>query len=149
MDGGPRDLYSQVVTNYLKCLGLALCLAAGCDDESMTNMPTPDLSAPAGQDLAEPPLLSQCGGPGHTGNSLGVGQFCDNTTTACVPTQKAKICSAIMNQPTPAATDAYFCTFFCQATDPPGTCGEEARCICNSQACICIPNFCNNTDAGT
>ncbi len=102
-----------------------------------------------GPDLSVPPLLSRCGQPGDTGNSLGVGQFCTNNGPDCGANAKAKLCSALVNGATPSATDSYFCTFTCTAADPPGTCGETARCLCNATGCACVNNRCNATDAGT
>lgn len=125
---------------------LALALA-GCGND---NASAPDMSAPVdlstGADMF---LLSRCGHFGDTGNSLGVGQFCTNNGPDCSGNSKAKSCSAIANGQTPSANDSYFCTMFCSSTDPPGTCGENARCVCNAQGCICINVRCITTDAGT
>ncbi len=96
--------------------------------------------AAAGPDMA---LLSRCGHPGDVGNALGVGQFCTNQGPDCSTNSMAKSCSALLNGQTPSATDSYFCSFLCTATDPPGTCGDNATCLCNaSNACACIPTSC-------
>jgi hypothetical protein len=139
------------MTNYLKCLGLLLCLAGGCDDDTTAPADASIDASASKEDLSAPAMLSQCGHPGDTGNSLGVGEYCVTSDgPSCPAGKKANACSAIVNDPAkPSPDDSYFCTFFCSATDPPGTCGEDARCICRGVQCICIPNRCNNTDAGT
>jgi len=104
------------------------------------------MSAAVGADMF---LLSRCGHFGDTGNSLGVGQFCTNQGPDCSANSKAKSCSALFNGQTPSASDSYFCSFFCAATDPPGTCGENARCLCNTSGCACIHVRCIPNDAGT
>ena len=125
---------------------LALLLAA-CGSSSDQKDAGADLAVPAGPDMS---LLSRCGHPGDTGNSLGVGQFCTNQGPDCSGNSKATLCSALVNGQTPSPTDSYFCSFQCQMTDPPGTCGENAACLCNSAgACACVPSRCIATDAGT
>jgi hypothetical protein len=105
-----------------------------------------DMSAVVGADML---LLSRCGHYGDTGNSLGVGQFCTNQGPDCSANSKAKSCSALFNGTTPSANDSYFCSFLCASTDPPGTCGENARCVCAAQGCACIHVRCIPNDAGT
>ncbi len=126
-----------------RVLVLALVAIAGCgnDNKSSSSDGGQDLSvAVAGPDMA---LLSRCGHPGDTGNSLGVGQFCTNQGPDCTANSKAKLCSALVNGQTPSASDSYFCSFTCQMSDPPGTCGENAACLCNSSgSCACIPQRC-------
>src|SRR5438067_10216776 len=105
---------------------LLLLVAASCGSGSNDNGDgggAADLSASAGVDMA---LLSRCGHPGDVGNSLGVGKFCTNQGPDCTGNGKAVSCSALFNGQTPSANDAYFCSFQCMATDPPGTCGENA-----------------------
>ena len=128
----------------MRLIGIALLFfAAGCgsDSNSGGDGGSPDLSAVSnGVDMA---LLSHCGRPGDVGNSLGVGQYCTNNGPDCGGNSMAKTCSAIFNGQTPSPTDAYFCSFQCQMTDPPGTCGENATCLCNSSnICACIPLSC-------
>lgn len=116
--------------------------AVGCSSSSENNDAgvTADLAAPAGPDMA---LLSRCGHPGDVGNSLGVGKFCTNQGPDCSGNGKATSCSALFNGSTPSASDTYFCSFQCQSTDPPGVCGENAACLCNSSnICACIPTSC-------
>ncbi|MCU1278902.1 MAG: hypothetical protein JWM53_2448 [bacterium] len=100
-----------------------------------------DLSGVApGVDMA---LLSRCGHPGDVGNSLGVGKFCTNQGPDCTGNGMATTCGALFNGQTPMPSDAYFCSFQCQMTSPPGFCGENAECLCNaSNLCACIPTSC-------
>ena len=99
-----------------------------------------DLSVATGPDMQ---LLSRCGHPGDVGNSLGVGKFCTNTGPDCTGNGMATTCSALFNGQTPSPSDAYFCSFQCTATSPPGFCGEGAACLCNAQSlCACIPTKC-------
>ena len=122
---------------------------AGCGDDNKNNGDggvAADLSASAGVDMF---LLSRCGHYGDTGNSLGVGQFCTNNGPDCTANSKAKSCSALFNGQTPSASDTYFCSFQCMATDPPDVCGDNAECLCNSSnVCACIPTKCVPPDGG-
>ncbi|HXU74848.1 MAG TPA: hypothetical protein VN947_36385 [Polyangia bacterium] len=127
----------------MRSLALILALAAlGCGSSSDNNDGSVgmDLSAPAGPDMA---FLSRCGHPGDTGNNLGVGKFCTNTGPDCTGNGMSTTCSALFNGQTPSADDTYFCSFQCQSTDPAGTCGDNATCLCNAQnLCACIPTKC-------
>jgi hypothetical protein len=128
--------------SLLTTIVLALAVA-GCGDDNKgggdSGAPM-DLSVAVGPDMF---LLSRCGHPGDVGNSLGVGQFCTNQGPDCTANSKAKSCSALFNGQTPSADDTYFCSFQCMATDPPGTCGDNAACLCNSSGiCACIPTKC-------
>lgn len=108
-----------------------------------------DAAVPA--DLAVGPdmsLLSRCGHPGDTGNSLGVGQFCTNNGPDCSGNSMATLCTALLNGQTPSKDDTYFCTFQCMAGDPPGVCGENAACLCNPLGCACVPDRCAPADGG-
>ena len=123
----------------------AMALPACGDDNSNngdanTNVPA-DLSVtPASPDMQ---LLSRCGHPGDVGNSLGVGKFCTNQGPDCSGNGMANLCSALVNGQTPSADDSYFCSFTCSSSDPPGTCGDNATCLCNaSSQCACIPTSC-------
>lgn len=130
----------------MRSLSIALLLfaAAACGSGSNNSdaaAAAADLSGVApGADLG---LLSRCGHAGDVGNSLGVGKFCTNQGPDCTGNSKAKSCSALFNGQTPMPTDAYFCSFQCQMTDPPGTCGDNAVCLCNAMnICACIPTSC-------
>lgn len=130
-------------------VALAVAVAAGgcgSDHPAGDGGASTDLSAVAAADMF---LLSRCGHYGDSGNSLGVGQFCTNQGPDCGMNSKARSCAALLNGSTPSATDAYFCTFLCAATDPPGACGEDARCLCSGPSCACIPTRCIPADAGT
>jgi hypothetical protein len=122
----------------------ALLVVAGCGSSSNDNGDgggAADLAASTGG--ADMALLSRCGHPGDVGNSVGVGKFCTNQGPDCTGNGKATMCSALFNGQTPSASDAYFCSFQCFMTDPPGTCGENAACLCNaSSLCACIPTSC-------
>ena len=127
---------------------LATMLAAGvaaCGDDTTSGggdgSVAADLSAtPSSPDMQ---LLSRCGHPGDVGNSLGVGKFCTNQGPDCSGNGMANLCSALVNGQTPSPTDSYFCSFTCASSDPPGTCGENAACLCNSGgSCACIPTSC-------
>jgi hypothetical protein len=86
-------------------------------------------------------LLSKCGRPGDTGNSIGVGLFC-HSFTDCAANSVAKLCTTIVNGITPSAADLYFCTMTCDPTVSDAQCGENAYCLCGSGACGCVPNRC-------
>ncbi len=126
---------------------VATTLVAGCSssNDKSDGGAGADLAAPAGPDMA---LLSRCGHPGDVGNSLGVGQFCTNQGPDCSANSKAKSCSALFNGQTPDPSDSYFCSFQCFTTDPPGVCGENAACLCNTTGCACIPTRCIPPDGG-
>lgn len=98
-------------------------------------------------DMAMPDLfvLSQCGHPGDTGNSLGVGQFC---TTFKDCGGSTNLCSKIGNDPNgPNPKDTYFCTIYpCSPDAGTSECGENATCTCGDSGgmtgCACTPNRC-------
>jgi len=98
-------------------------------------------------------VLSACGHPGDTGNSLGVGKYCKSLFDC---TGHTNICSALGNGSTPNPNDTYFCTIYpCHVDAGAGECGEAATCVCgNSQGmgggCACTPNSClsGGADAG-
>lgn len=122
-----------------------LLAACGSSSNPQDAAVAADMSAPAGPDMS---LLSRCGHPGDTGNSLGVGLFCTNDGPDCGGNSKATLCSALVNGQTPSASDSYFCTFQCATTDPPGTCGENAACVCSGANCACVPARCIASDGG-
>jgi hypothetical protein len=86
-------------------------------------------------------LESACGQPGATGNSLGVGQYCntaDNVTCATSGT----LCSDIVNNPATPQNDTFVCIVpECDPCAPPGTCGAGAQCVCSPGlgGCGCFP----------
>ena len=115
-------------------------LAAGCSSAS-TNEGTADSGGDDAQAEAGP-LNSFCGFPGDTGNSLGVGQFCE-TVYDCQQNSKATLCTQLGNPNT------YFCTFRCDPDAGAGVCGENAICACSGQ-CGCVPTRCvHHRDGGT
>jgi hypothetical protein len=96
---------------------------------------------------------SICGQPCQSGNSLGVGAFCNNITD-CTQLPQAHLCASLGDP------NAHFCTFRCSnppeagAEDGgdageeagsgfPTSCGAGATCTCdNSGNCGCTPNMC-------
>ena len=105
----------------------------GCDETGVTQQP--DLSVV---------LLSSCGQPGDSGNSKGVGKFCQLLSDCEGDTN---ICSSLGNGMTPSADDTYFCTIYpCQQDAGADVCGENATCVCgnagSSSGCACTPNRC-------
>jgi hypothetical protein len=129
----------------LTCLFLACSVAACSNGNNNGNgdMAKPqDLSMPTGGDMA---LLSQCGHPGDTGNSLGVGKFCMSISDCTGNGMKTTLCSSLGNGPMPSPDDTYFCTIYpCQPGDGgmPTNCGENATCVCAMQGCACTPLSC-------
>jgi hypothetical protein len=89
---------------------------------------------------AGPDLGSQCGHPGDTGNSLGVGKYCQEISD-CHNNTRANICSTLGSNTT------FFCTFACNPNADMGNpCGENAICACGSggaaSGCGCYPTSC-------
>jgi hypothetical protein len=118
--------------------------AVGCSSSSNKGAATAD--GGGGDECAE--IDSQCGQPCDLGNSLGVGQFC-NQITQCENTSQAHLCSSL------GSLTTHFCTFRCSAADAgppeggdgglafPTSCGEGATCTCdNSGNCGCTPTSC-------
>jgi hypothetical protein len=131
----------------LTCLFFA-CSVGACS--SGNNNGNQDMAAPhdlsangdmagGGADMA---LLSQCGHPGDTGNSLGVGKFCMTIADCNGGGLKTNICSALGNGPTPSPSDTYFCTIFPCKPDGGSDCGAMATCVCAMQGCACTPDSC-------
>ena len=126
-------------------LVMLVLVAAACGDNATNGTgdagSSGDLSAVTGSaDLA---FLSRCGHAGDVGNSVGVGRFCTNQGPDCTMNGKATTCSALFNGSTPSPTDSYFCSFQCLMTDPAGSCGDNAECLCASSGlCACIPVSC-------
>lgn len=79
---------------------------------------------------------SQCGHPGDTGNSLGVGKFC-TMLSDCSSNTKATLCTTL------GSSDEFFCTMLCSSTGPANQCGENARCACDNGQCGCYPTACD------
>src|SRR6185369_609866 len=103
-----------------------------------------DMAVPAGSDMA---LLSQCGHPGDTGNSLGVGKFCMTIAECTDGNIKTNICSNLGNGADPSPDDTYFCTIYpCHLDGGMAECGENATCVCGTgggaSGCACTPNRC-------
>jgi hypothetical protein len=119
---------------------LMVVLLAGCGEGTSSTDAATDQGAMG--DLTG--TLTQCGQPGDTGNSLGVGQYCTIQGPDCPSGGGAHVllCSALTNGSTPSPTDTFFCSFTCEATSPPDFCGENAACLCDSRGCACIPTHC-------
>jgi len=130
------------------CLSAAalLAVAGGCGDSGTNNTTdgpagSHDLAMSTGGDMAGP--LSQCGHPGDTGNSKGVGKFCMGFSDC--NNQPASLCSALGNGATPSPDDTYFCTIInCATAQPPIDCGSGATCVVDPQGrgSACTPNTC-------
>jgi hypothetical protein len=129
----------SVGTLFASCL----LLAPACKDNTETPPPPADLSViETGPDLKD--FKSDCGHPGDTGNSLGVGKFCIESSD-CAENTQATLCTTLGD-----ATN-FFCTFACSRTGAPDQCGENAICQCSGGGCGCFPNACLDAppDAGT
>jgi hypothetical protein len=79
-------------------------------------------------------MASVCGHPGDTGNSLGVGEYCNNLST-CSHNSKATLCTIL------GSDNAYFCTMACSGAGST-ECGENASCTCSGGQCGCFPDRC-------
>ena len=132
----------------MRICGLALLvMLAGCGGSGGggNDMAAPqDMAKPASTDMA---LLSACGHPGDTGNSLGVGKFCKSIGDCTGPGLMTNICSALGNGSTPSASDTYFCTIYpCHPDGGTNECGENASCVCGGSSggsgCACTPDSC-------
>lgn len=134
----------------MKTIGFALVLAfAACSDNSSSSdmAVAADMAKGASTDMA---LLSACGHPGDTGNSIGVGKFCKSIADCSGPGLKTNICSALGNGSTPSPSDTYFCTVYpCHPVDggvDTAECGENADCVCGGSSggsgCACTPTSC-------
>jgi hypothetical protein len=115
----------------MRFLVVAVLLAGACGSGSKAQPP----------DMA---YSSSCGFPGDKGNELGVGLFCQSLSSGeCSGNGMAGLCSSL-GDPT-----SHFCTFVCHSTDPPGTCGSGAVCVCQSGlGCGCTPVKCAPVDGG-
>jgi hypothetical protein len=116
-------------------------VTAGCRTvTSDAPLDPPDASDDAAQAFD---AKSNCGFPGDKGNSLGVGQFCQRIAD-CSGNTKATLCTTFGDP------ENFFCTFRCSVNDPPGVCGENARCACGgaSSACGCFPTRCDDPSDG-
>lgn len=122
------------------CLGGCLALTPGCDDNSGADMGTHDMSA-SSHDMSsihDMAFQTLCGKPGDTGNSKGVGKFC-NTNSDCSGNGQATVCSALFHPGT------HFCTVptTCTAPVDTTTCGENTVCQCDPNlGCGCTPADC-------
>lgn len=81
---------------------------------------------------------SCCGFPGDSGNSLGVGRFCE-TNEQCEGTA-ATFCSSAENGQTDH--QSFYCTLGCDPDDGTNPCGEGAVCACEEVGCGCTPVSC-------
>ena len=117
----------------------------GCGGGGVSN--TPADMAKVSTDMA---LLSSCGHPGDTGNSIGVGKFCKSIADCTGPGLKTTLCSSLGNGSTPSPSDSYFCTIYpCHPVDggvDTAECGENADCVCGGSSggsgCACTPSSC-------
>jgi hypothetical protein len=116
-------------------------LILGCDPGTTNNNNSLDMARPA--DLSGP--LSQCGHPGDTGNSKGVGAYCTKISDC---SGSANICSSLGNGANPSPDDTYFCTIYpCVPDGGADLCGENAECVCSTGSggnggCACTPTRC-------
>jgi len=113
----------------MKRLLFAVMLAA-C---GTTPEPPKDMSV-SGPDFAG--FMSDCGKPGDTGNSIGIGKFCLKQSDCLAGT----VCTQLQDP------DNYFCTKLCSPGDAGvEQCGENAHCACDPQGrgCGCFPDACN------
>ena len=128
----------SIVRLALLAFTLAGCSGGGGGGGTSNDLSVNDLSSSANDmvraaDLHQ--IFSCCGQPGDTGNSLGVGKFCDTLTC---PGQKANFCASLGGDPT-----LHFCTMACTPTDGgPDPCGENATCQCQGAQCGCYPAKC-------
>ncbi|MCS6913600.1 MAG: hypothetical protein RMK29_09730 [Myxococcales bacterium] len=126
----------------MRNLILILCLASlSCNNPAPADtdmaMSMPDLSSSSGDMV----IQSCCGRPGDTGNSLGVGKYCQGIAD-CQNNMRATICSSLGNT---AMRKTFFCTFLCDPRlDMGNPCGEGAQCECDSggAGCACTPTAC-------
>ncbi len=115
----------------MRILLVGLCLlVCACG----TKTTTPDMAVV--QDMsANMPVC--CGMPGDTGNDLGVGKYCTDSTQCTGNT----ICSAPVKGPRYP-----FCTTPCVPPDmggSPTACGTDAVCQCQPMlGCGCVPAKC-------
>jgi hypothetical protein len=116
---------------------LALTGVLGCSSGN-GNPPPADMSAVSVKDMAKA-VFSCCGHPGDTGNSLGVGQFCD--PDPCTGS-KAIFCASLGGDP-----NQHFCTFLCHGDGGAAECGENADCQCQGTQCGCYPKACETASA--
>jgi hypothetical protein len=136
----------------MRALGLALLFAvAGCGGGGSSNdMGTTTGGGDMAKSSTDMALLSSCGHPGDTGNSIGVGKFCKSIADCSGAGLKTNICSALGNGSTPSPSDSYFCTVYpCHPVDggmDTAECGENADCVCGGSSggsgCACTPTSC-------
>jgi hypothetical protein len=124
-----RSQHMRNMCTSLRCLAVVISFVA-CSSNN---------SKPVDAASTVDSFYSQCGEPGDTGNSEGVGKFC--TSGSDCPTT-APLCSIIGSKTT------FFCTFICQAGSD--ACGSDATCTCqgsgSSGPCGCTPNSCLGSD---
>ncbi|MBX7197191.1 MAG: hypothetical protein K1X94_34395, partial [Sandaracinaceae bacterium] len=74
-----------------------------------------------------------CAAPTDTGNSLGVGKYCESSAD-CRGNGRATFCLA------PFDSSSNFCSFIGCMTD--ADCGENTTCVVQSAGSACVPNMC-------
>jgi hypothetical protein len=128
-----------------RTLRVALLLAlvsAGCSSSSSNSGGG---SADASTDVAVDAPAANCVPKGYTGNELGIGAYCDQTTACQMKsTSTFLICTASAGAP---PTES-FCTTPCtRDTD----CGTGAFCVRDPRGSGCVPTQCGGTpaDAGS
>lgn len=103
---------------------------AGASDDSATNNP---IAAP-----------DNCVPKTYKGNNLGIGAFCDSTTSCPDSNTTFLVCTAYHDAP----TNEYFCTTPCTADKD---CGDGAFCVHNPGGSGCVPAQCggkSDSDSG-
>jgi hypothetical protein len=131
------------VSLLLGGISVVFCTACGSSSAPATDAGHPETSKPTDSgkpsDAGEP--FSACGHPGDKGNSIGVGQYCTESTQ-CPGT--APICSDIENSDADPTLNTFFCVIPCTGCEAPGFCGSGAECACLSAGmCGCLPTTCN------
>ena len=129
--------------NLIACVFTLSLVACGGDDSTSTDMKSAsDMSKVSNVDMAGWNVA--CGVPGDTGNSKGVGKYC-NTFQECT-NSFAPICSTVGD------VTVHFCTDGNCKNQAAGYCGENAGCQCdpNGLGCGCATLACiGPTDGGT
>jgi hypothetical protein len=115
----------------MRIFAIVLCLIApscgGGDDKE-----GPPVDMTASVDLSPTP---GCGHPGDTGNSLGVGKYCQSSSDCSPP---AGFCTADVGK-------GHICTIInCDPMkDSVSQCGDQgALCRCSMLGCGCVPGRC-------
>jgi hypothetical protein len=123
------------------CSFLLLALAA-CSSSSSSSSSNDAGSSDAADD-APVAAANNCVPKGYKGNNVGVGAFCDSTTS-CPDSTKFLVCTAFHDAP----PTEYFCTTPCTAD---GDCGDNAFCVHDPAGSGCVPAQCggkSDSDGG-